>query len=86
MIDRISPRYHSSNQSYLRQKDDRSTVAHRLQVGEVPGDLVGFGVLGDDAEGFESVDRILDFAFAAAGVFELLGDRIYCPFPALCSQ
>jgi hypothetical protein len=56
-----------------------------LEIGEVPGDLGIFGVLGDDAEGFEGFESILDFAFAAAGVFELLDDRIYSPFPALSS-
>jgi len=52
-----------------------------LEIGEVPGDLGIFGVLGDDAEGFEGFESILDLA----GVFELLDDRIYSPFPALSS-
>lgn len=28
-------------------------------------------MLGDEAEGFEGSDRVLDFRFAAGGVFEL---------------
>ena len=57
-----------------------------MEIGEVPSDLGIFGVLGDDAEGFEGFDRVLDFAFAAAGVFELRGDRGHGPFVALGSQ
>jgi hypothetical protein len=57
-----------------------------LVVGEVPGGFVVFGVLGDEAEGFEGIDRVLDFGFAAGGVFELGSDRVQAPFAALGAE
>jgi hypothetical protein len=47
-------------------------------------------MLGNDAEGFEGGDLGLNFARnftgAAAGVFELVGDRVNCPFASLGAQ
>jgi hypothetical protein len=55
-------------------------------VGEVPGGFAIFGVLGDEAEGFEGFEGGLDFGFAAGCVFELGGDRLQARFSALGAQ
>jgi hypothetical protein len=54
---------------------DRSKIRDFLVVGEVPGGFAVFVVLGDEAEGFEGFESCLNCGFAAAGVFELGGDR-----------
>ncbi len=51
-----------------------------MEFGEVPGDWGIFGVFGDDAEGFDRVEGILDFAFAAGCgklVFEVFGESCW---------
>jgi hypothetical protein len=48
----------------IAQREERS-LAYRsgglLMIGEVPGGFVVFGVLGDESEGFDLGDRILEF-------------------------
>jgi hypothetical protein len=57
-----------------------------LEFGEVPSDFAIFGVLGDESEGFEGVEAVINLRFAAGGVFELGGDRFHGPFSALGAQ
>jgi hypothetical protein len=57
-----------------------------LEFGEVPSDFAIFGVLGDETEGFESVEAVINLRFTAGGVFELGGDRLHGPFSALGAQ
>jgi hypothetical protein len=65
---------------------DAMSLPSFLEFGEVPSDFAVFSVLGDESEGFERVEAVLDLGFTAGGVFELGRDRIQAPFPSLCPQ